>query len=167
MSADLAVGVDVATGAYLRSRFEVELARAVANAKRTQQPLSLIYVDVDDFQEHHDMHGDERAIELLAWVAERIARISDGRGPIGRIDGDAFAFFLPSVALASACAVAERVRLAVGRQRHDGDAGPFRLTVSVGVAALRRNEPWGNLLEAAENACRKAKQGGRDRLARR
>ena len=41
------------------------------------------------------------------------------------------------------------------------------LTVSVGVAGLKRNEPWGNLFEAAEDACRKAKQGGRDRTVHR
>jgi diguanylate cyclase (GGDEF)-like protein len=167
MSADLAVGVDVATGAFTRARFESELAKAVSECRRTHAPISVIYVDADDFTEHRDMHGEERATELLSWLAQRLSIVVDGRGPLGRVDEDAFAVCLPKIALTEACALGEKIRAHVSTTRHKGDSGAFRVTVSAGVAALRRNEPWGNLLEAAESACRKAKQGGRDRTARR
>ena len=167
MSADLAVGVDVATGAYNRARFERELSAAVSDAKRNKAAISLLYVDADDFLEHQDVNGRERTEELLSWLADRVAEVTNGRGPVGRIDEDAFAVFLPAFTLAEACKLAEQIRLKVGTSRHTGSAGPFRVTISVGVAALRRNEPWGNLMEAAETACRRAKQGGRDRTARR
>jgi diguanylate cyclase (GGDEF)-like protein len=167
MSADIAVGVDLATGAFSRARFESELAKAVSEARRTHKPISVIYVDADDFQEHRDVHGEERSLELLSWLAQRLSLVVDGKGPVGRVDGDAFAVFLPGVALTEACALGEKLRVQVANTRQRGDAGSFRVTISAGVAALRRNEPWGNLLEAAESACRKAKQGGRDRMVRR
>jgi PleD family two-component response regulator len=50
---------------------------------------------------------------------------------------------------------------------HASRFGDYYLTVSVGVATLRRGEPWGNLIEAAERACLKAKQGGRDTVVSR
>jgi diguanylate cyclase len=167
MSADFAVGVDLSTGAFTRARFESELAKAVSVARRGKQTLSVIYLDVDDFTEHRDIHGADRAEELLSWMADEISRSVDGRGPLGRVEDDGFSLYLPAMTLTEACTLGERLRAQIAAVRHHGASGPFSVTVSVGVAALRKNEPWGNLLEAAENACRKAKQGGRDRMARR
>ena len=59
MSANLVQGLDLATGAWGRARFESELAKAVSQAKKTQGPLTLLYVDADDFFEHQEQHGNE------------------------------------------------------------------------------------------------------------
>jgi PleD family two-component response regulator len=62
----------------------------------------------------------------------------------------------------SARALSERIRGLVPRRPHRSKSGEYRLTVSVGVAALRPREGWGDFLEAAEVACLRAKQAGRD-----
>jgi diguanylate cyclase (GGDEF)-like protein len=103
----------------------------------------------------------------LAWIASQISEVVDGQGPIGRLEGGAFAVYLPNYTLPRALRLAEQVRDRISRTRHDSSFRGHRLTVSVGVAALRPGEPCGNLLEAAEQACRKAKQGGRDAIAQR
>src|SRR5262249_60841869 len=84
-----------------------------------------------------------------------------GGGPVGRLGGDTFGLLLPGWALPRACALADRLRSATRADRC------VMATVSVGVAALRPSEPWGNLLEAAETACTRAKQAGRDRSVHR
>ena len=70
--------------------------------------------------------------EVLSWLAEQIAEVVDGRGPLGRVDEDAFGVFLPAMALADACRVGETLRMKIASVRHPASAGPFRLTVSVG-----------------------------------
>lgn len=167
MSAELAAGMDVATGALGKSAFEAELARAVSEARKHHEPLSLVYLDVDDFQEHFDRHGDESLQPVLGWLAEQVVEAFGGVGPIGRMGPDAFAALLPGVDRARAYRLAEVLRYRVGAAVHEAPSGPFVWTVSLGVAGLKRNEPWGNLLEAAESACQRAKQGGRDRTVHR
>lgn len=161
---DVDPGVDLQTGAWKRQRFEAELGRHVSAAHRAHLPLSVLYVDVDELQEHNDLHGTPRGDELLSQIAELIAREVDGRGPLGRVEGGAFAIALDGLSEPQAVALAERIRRTISA-RLSTNGG--RVTVSVGVAALRPFEPWGNLLEAAETACTRAKQAGRNTVAAR
>lgn len=164
MSDVVDAAVDLQTGAWRRARFEEELARQVSLAHRGRLPLSVLYVDLDELQEHNDLLGAAEGDALLAQVAELIAREADGRGPLGRISGGAFALRLDGADLAEAVALAERIRRTISARL---SRGAVRVTVSVGVAALRLAEPWGNLLEAAQTASIRAKQAGRNTVATR
>jgi diguanylate cyclase (GGDEF)-like protein len=160
MSATVAE-LDLETGTWTRGAFEKLVASMVHVARRAAQPCSLLVVDVDDFQAVRDVRGDLAADTCIEALAERISAESFGAGPIGRLGEDTFALLLPGWALPRACTLADRLR---GACRNDPEV---RATVSVGVAALRPGEPWGNLLEAAETACLHAKQAGRDRSVHR
>jgi diguanylate cyclase (GGDEF)-like protein len=153
--------VDAQTGAYTRTHFERLVEEAARAAKKSAAPLSLLWVDVDELTEANDAHGRERVDEALGQLAQRISRVLDGKGPIGRVLGGAFAALLPGLGIEPALKLAEAVRAA---QREASDAVPLR--VSCGVAALLPHEPFGNLLDAAERACIRAKQAGRDAVAR-
>lgn len=159
---ELALEIDLLTAAWKQDFFEAALSRAVRAARKSGDHLSVIRIDVDDMEEHNDMHGEERMDEAIGWLASRVGEHVDGMGPIGRVDGDEFAVYLPSMPKEKAQALAERIRRDVPRTLQSSQDGGFRLTVSVGVATLRSNEPWGNLFEAAGQACTRAKQGGRD-----
>lgn len=165
MSGEFAPWVDLLTGAYTRPHFEGLLARAVKAAHQGRTPLVLLRLDVDDLQEHNDLHGQAALDAGLAWLASRVAKVVNGRGPLGRLGGDDFAVLLEGVQLPEALQLAEEVRRATGRTLHASPFGDYRLTLSVGVAALRPSEPWGNLLDAAERALTRAKQAGRDTVA--
>jgi len=164
---EIAPQLDLLTGAWNRDFFEIQLARAVSRSHRAKSPLALLYLDVDELQEHNDVHGAVAVDSALAWVAAQISEAVDGQGPISRVDGGAFAVFLSDFTLQRALRLAEQVRERISRTKQGSAFPGYHLTVSVGVAALRRGEPCGNLLEAAEQACRKAKQGGRDSVAQR
>ncbi len=153
------------TGAYLRPHFEELLARAVSDAHLARLPLTLLWVDVDETQEGNDAHGREAMDAALSGLVDELAAELDGRGPIGRMEGDAFAASLYAVTPDMGARLAERLRRRFAARRFG--PGGFHLTVSVGVAALRPQEPYGNLLDAAEAACLQAKQAGRDRVVRR
>ena len=155
------IELDLETGVYTRVAFERELAFAVQVARRAAQPCSLLVLDVDDFQALRDVRGDLAADSCLEALAQRISGESNGAGPIGRLGSDTFGLLLPGWALPRACVLADKLRSATR-------ADPCVMaTVSVGVAALRPSEPWGNLLDAAESACTRAKQAGRDRSVHR
>jgi diguanylate cyclase (GGDEF)-like protein len=159
--------IDLLTGAWDKEQFEARFARACSEAQRARESLALVRIDVDNMSELNDLHGRDKMDAALAWLAEKVSQLADGRGPIGRLGGDDFALFLRDCTLEEALRLAERIRRTVPTTLHASAFGDFRLTVSVGVAVNKRGEPWGNLLEAAEQACIRAKQGGRDAVVSR
>lgn len=167
IATDTPAAIDLLTGALGRRLFETELAEAVARARGAHQPLALLYLDVDELLELNDLQGEAPVNAALASLAELICEVSGGVGPLGRVEGGAFALILPGVGPSRALAIAEAVRTRASRQHHPSEEGGFHLTVSVGIAPFRSGEPWGNLLEAAEEACRRAKVAGRNRVAMR
>lgn len=164
---DFAPYIDLLTGAFDRGHFEALLAKAVSRAIREEKPLTLVRIDVDDLQEHNDLHGRASLDNALSWLASKVSRAMDGRGPIARVDGDEFAVFLEGVTLSEAAELADGIRRLIPRTLHSSPFGDYRLTVSVGVASLKPGEPWGNLFDAAEAAMTRAKQGGRDAVVTR
>jgi diguanylate cyclase (GGDEF)-like protein len=124
-------------------------------------------VDVDETQEANDEHGRDAVDAALSRLAQDVSEVLDGRGPLGRVEGDAFAAFLFAVTADQGARLGEALRRRFAERTFPSESGPFQLTVSVGVAALRPGEPYGNLLEAAEAACLQAKQGGRNGLVAR
>ena len=159
--------IDLLTATWKRDFFEAALGKQVSDAQRRHVPLSLIYVDVDDLQEHNDVHGRAALDAALSWLASKISEVIDGQGPIGRVGGDEYAVYISGCTLERALRLAERLRKLVPQTLHASAFGDYRLTLSVGVATMRRGEPFGNLIQAAEEACRKAKQAGRDAVASR
>jgi diguanylate cyclase (GGDEF)-like protein len=163
---DVAPHIDLLTGAFKRGHFERLLTQLVSGTRKGGGMLSLIYFDVDECQELNDAHGKDRVDAALAWVASMISQTMDGLGPIGRVGGDEFAVPV-KVPVEHAMRLAQRLRHAVSRELHSSAFGDFRLTVSAGVVGLRPKELPGNLLEAGEEACTRAKQQGRDAVAMR
>jgi diguanylate cyclase (GGDEF)-like protein len=164
MSGEHAPHVCLRTGAFRRPHFERLLAEAVAAARAARLPLAVLWLDMDEAHEALDAHGDAALEAGLSALAEEAARVLDGRGPLGRVDDDAFATFLFAVERDVGERLAHAVRRQVGARALSAAGVPWRLTVSVGVAWLRAGEPYGNLLEAAEAACIQAKQAGRNRV---
>lgn len=164
---ELARHIDPSTGAFLRPYFEGLLAEALKDASTARIPLTVLWVDVDETQEANDERGREAVDAALSKLAEDFSEVLDGRGPVGRVEGDAFAAFLFAVTADQGTRLGETLRRRFAERAFPSESGPFHLTVSVGVAALRPGEPYGNLMEAAEAASLQAKQGGRNRLVAR
>lgn len=159
--------VDVATGAYLRDHFLGLLSDAVAAAHREDGPLALLYVDLDETAVLQGEWGQEAVESALAQLAVAVSAAVDGLGPIGRVEDDAFAVLLVGCTPEHAARVARDVRRAAASTEVQSRSGTFRFTASVGLVSLRRAEPWGNLLDAAEEACTRAKQAGRNTVVQR
>jgi diguanylate cyclase (GGDEF)-like protein len=164
---DLARWLDVSTGALRRAAFDARLAEAVRASRRAGSPLSVLWIDLDDLLEHNDLHGQEAIDGAIGSMVQSVADHLDGAGPIGRVTGGAFGVVLPGVDRRRAVELSRSLRAHVMGGAHPIGEDEVRFTVSVGVASLRASEPWGNLLEAAEEACIRAKQSGRNAVVAR
>jgi diguanylate cyclase (GGDEF)-like protein len=108
-------------------------------AARSQQPLSVAFVDINDFKKVNDTAGHEagdRAISQVAAVLRRIGRAAD---TVGRWGGDEFLIWMPSTDAEGARLAAERIRTALQAEAIRG-AGDTPITLSIGLATRRPDD---------------------------
>ncbi|PZN11006.1 MAG: hypothetical protein DIU69_06295 [Bacillota bacterium] len=125
---------DPLTGAYNRHRFQEELHRLVARARRTGESGALLFIDLDNFKEVNDRLGHKAGDDLLrAVVRDMRARLRE-TDLLARLGGDEFGVAVAPVNAEQAMAVARRILDAVREQVVLIGGRPVRLTASCGVA---------------------------------
>jgi diguanylate cyclase (GGDEF)-like protein len=156
---------DLLTGIANRRGFEEAAEKAIRNAQRQRQPLTLVVTDIDRFKAINDRHGHvagDRAIQHFAKRMERMVRRGD---LIGRIGGEEFALLLINTRSLDAIEVVERIRRDVAAMPVDGPE-TILMTASFGVTDLRPGDTTlANLFARADRALYRAKIDGRDRVA--
>ena len=154
---------DGLTGLANRELFEAEVQKALARSARDGEPLSMLFLDLDEFKEINDQYGHGAGDAVLCRVAERLtacARVGDS---VARLHGDEFTMLFPGVAIDEARAIAERVRIAVDVPVTIGEID-VQVTASIGVASYPGDGcTREDLQRAADRAMYRAKHGGRAR----
>jgi diguanylate cyclase (GGDEF)-like protein len=157
---------DGLTGLFNRRALDEHLSARFAEAVRYQRPLSFVLLDIDHFKKVNDNHGHPAGDAVLRGVAEVLAGQARATDRAARYGGEEMALLLPETDLAGALVIAERARAAVERASHDTESGALSVTASFGVSSVPAagiGTP-AQLLEAADQALYRAKQGGRNRV---
>ena len=161
---------DGLTGLANRRSFDQMLQAEWARAQRTQQPLSLLFVDVDHFKLFNDLHGHQTGDECLRAIAAVASRHASRPLDLAtRYGGEEFALILPEMGSEAACGLAEQIRNAVLDLRisHGADGAGDHVTLSVGVAThtpCESDDHPDRLLGCADQALYAAKRLGRNRI---
>ena len=158
---DLQARTDALTGLLNRRGFESQMAFALALARRSSRPLSLITVDVDHFKRVNDTYGHEAGDEVLRRLARTLESRLRSSDVIARLGGEEFAALLPDTDLGGARAIAQALVTAMADQQ---DPVVGTITVSVGVASMRGQENGADILRRADMALYEAKGQGRNRV---
>jgi len=149
-----------------RRVFRDMLARQVAFALRTHQPLSVVMVDLDHFKLLNDQYGHQTGDVVLRHVAGRLASLVRASDVVARLGGEEFAILLPGANLPEAMRLAHDLRDALRSDTVADGERELRVTASFGVAELHASgirDP-GMLLHQADVALYEAKGAGRDRV---
>lgn len=155
---------DLMTGLYTRGGLE-----QVYSQDRDELPVgsgSVIYIDLDRMQVVNELHGFELGNEVIIRVAELVSCATGAAQLLAaRISGDRFALVLPRTDTHMAADIAAKLQAAVARLVIGPPQEPLETSISCGVAALV-DMPQGlaRALAAAEVACKKAKERGRNRV---
>ena len=88
---------DALTGAMNRRGFEIELNKALANAKRHNRLNALVFVDMDNFKHINDTYGHHAGDEALCHVAEILQANIRETDVLARVGGDEFSIILNDV----------------------------------------------------------------------
>ena len=159
---DLQARTDALTGLLNRRGFETQMAFAVALARRSSRPLSLITVDVDHFKRVNDTYGHEAGDEVLRRLARTLESRMRGSDVVARLGGEEFVALLPDTDLNGAQSIAQALVTAMAEQQ---DPVVGTITVSAGVATMRGAEDNGAaMLRRGDAALYEAKGQGRNRV---
>jgi len=160
---------DSLTGLANRRIFDQTLERECSRVRRTNSPLSLLMIDVDNFKALNDSEGHQKGDEYLILLATELKRSCKRRtDTAARYGGEEFAIILADTDAAHATEFAELVRLAVaalGLPHPASPTAPF-LTVSVGAVTATRDDCFTpeTLIAEADHALYAAKNNGRNRV---
>ena len=154
---------DVLTGLGNRALFEDHLAHDLSLAKRKDQLLAVLFIDLDEFKPINDTLGHKIGDELLVSVARRLERISRQTDTLVRFGGDEFVLLLPDLASAhEAEEVAERILEELAKPHLIGTHELY-ISASIGISILAEGlDHPEKLLQQADMAMYKAKLQGRD-----
>lgn len=160
---------DALTGLLNRGRFDEVLETEFLMATESGWPLTIGFIDLDHFKSVNDTYGHQVGDAVLSRVANILSQQLRERDFIMRYGGEEFVALLPGTGLEQARGVFERLRKAVAKEVHQGEAGDrFHSTVSIGLAAHmdgnRRAASAVDLVRAADRALYEAKRAGRNRI---
>lgn len=154
---------DALTGLLNRRRFLSGAESEFLRARRYQRELAVVMLDIDHFKNINDTHGHFIGDQVLTALARHAQTLLRGSDMIGRWGGEEFVLLMPETSLAGAVILAERLRTELAEIDMPSPEGPFRFTVSIGVAA--RGEKDRNIkcvMRHADTALYAAKHAGRN-----
>ncbi|MFN2451424.1 MAG: putative bifunctional diguanylate cyclase/phosphodiesterase [Candidatus Dormibacteria bacterium] len=151
-----------------RSLFNDRVAHALVRAERSDHPIAVLFVDLDDFKTVNDQHGQAAGDELLTLVAERLRQCIRGADIAARFAGDEFGLLLEQIGgTDDAIAVAERLVASLA-QPYQVHGKPVTARASVGVALVSDGaQPLdvAQVLQWADTAMFAAKRRGKGSFA--
>jgi diguanylate cyclase (GGDEF)-like protein len=138
----------------------------MSRARRANQPLSIIMLDIDHLRRLNDDYGQRTGDEVLQRFADIVRTALRKEDMLVRFAGEQFLVMLPEVSGPGAVVVAGRIRRSVADVPIEAAGHLLQVTVSLGVAARLDEGPESidGLVARAESALQLAKQRGRNRV---
>lgn len=153
---------DPLTGLANQRSLRRALERELARSRRSQQPVSVVFVEVDGFKKINDELGHLKGDAVLCAIATVLQQSCRETDLVARFGGDEFVLLLPGTDSQDAFRVAERVREGVAQLRR---IAKRRVTLALGIATSEdRRMSYDALLSAADRAMYRAKRAGGDRV---
>ncbi len=155
--------LDPVTELYNRNAFEELAPKELAQAERTQNPLSLAILDIDHFKRVNDEFGHEKGDRVLADVGLRLKNTLRKGDMIFRWGGEEFVILLFNCPPENALELLEKQQIRFNKRKYAG----LSITVSIGVSGIKDFKEQVSILQLfkeADEAVYTAKASGRNQV---
>ncbi len=156
---------DPMTNLYNRRYFN-EISKTLFNlAKRDNQTLSLLMIDLDHFKKINDTYGHLVGDDVLQLTAKVLMRNTRECDIVIRFGGEEFVILLPNTTIKGALSIAEKIRSAIEKEELQlGNQKSIRVTASIGIATYENavDTDIDALIIKSDKALYAAKESGRN-----
>ncbi|WP_407059899.1 diguanylate cyclase [Geobacillus kaustophilus] len=159
---------DHLTGLYNHGFFKETLKEQFSDCKMLKQPLTLAFLDLDDFKKYNDRNGHLQGDRLLAFFGKLLQKAVEGTSfTVARYGGEEFAILMPNTTKEDAYAFLNRLRKEVNDTYFEGvEHIPYRcLSFSCGIAEMEKDmHESDELIHRADQALYYAKAQGKNNV---
>lgn len=157
---------DSLTGLHNRRYFDERLGNALARIQRSNQPISMILLDVDKFKHINDTLGHAAGDVVLENLARLIKARTRASDVSARLGGDEFAFIMENTRLPEARKLATDLLASVVAHQFTYESHTIPVTLSIGIAHFDQPPRDGEILyKVTDDALYDAKRNGRNQVA--
>lgn len=154
--------IDWLTGGANRKHFEEVLRAEISRSTRAGEPLTVVYVDCDDFKLINDSFGHIQGDAMLRAVVETARQNARPSDTVARLGGDEFAILLPNTDADNASMIVGRMNT---RLLEAMSKNHWPMTFSIGVATFyKRTLTPEDVIGSADRLMYRAKQSGKGRI---
>lgn len=158
---------DGLTGVYNHRFFHDVLRGKIIACEKKNNPLSLIFLDIDYFKHYNDLYGHQGGDEVLKTIGSLLKNSVRKEDIVARYGGEEFAIILPNTSEEDAIMIAENIRHKVEVTYFKGEENQpnGKLTVSIGISIYpekAKNDV--ELIKSADDALYRAKFFNKNRV---
>jgi len=156
---------DPLTEVYNRRSLEDMAGRFISHARRLQNSLTFILIDVDRFKQVNTRFGHLTGDFVLAEVATLLRSSVRGSDAVVRYGGDEFLIILADTGALAARRVVERIKKYLLDWNSSEHLEDFQLTVSIGISEWSDGRTLDEMLDAADQAMYAEKDSRKARIS--
>jgi len=150
---------DYLTGLANRAQFERTLNSEMAHSRRTGEPFTLLYMDLDDFKEINDTYGHAAGDDVLCEVARRMSDQVRAEDMLARLGGDEFGIFMRQSVEDSPESLASRIVEVVSEPISLSTGDKVSVGISIGISTFTDGiDSMTKLLALSDQALYEAKR---------
>ena len=158
--------IDPLTGLYNRRQLFAQLHDEINYAQETNEPLSVILFDIDDFKDVNDKFSHPVGDTVIHNVADILMEARSKSDSAARYGGEEFLMILPGRTLEEALELADDIRIKISSSKLAPEIPKSSpVTVSAGAAQFSENMTERDLVNAADSKMYLAKSNGKNRVA--
>ncbi|HKJ04781.1 MAG TPA: diguanylate cyclase, partial [Geopsychrobacteraceae bacterium] len=157
---------DGLTKLFNHRHFYTCLETEFSRATRYNIPLSVLFIDIDDFKRINDNYGHTHGDTVLKEIGQILKAVARESDIAARYGGEEFALILPNTSAEGALDVANRIRSVV-RGHNFNQLDQEQITISSGTATLfgQNVESYAQLVKLADEAMYRGKSQGKDSVS--
>lgn len=153
---------DPLTGLHNRLAYDERIIQEFARWKRYDQSMVLMMIDIDHFKNINDTYGHKAGDKALVLIADQIRNNLRESDFLARFGGEEFVVLMPETNIDSAIIASGKLLKAVEQCEFHYQNTKVNITISAGLAQLRKDDNTETLFKRADAAMYRAKEAGRN-----
>ncbi|WP_238323741.1 diguanylate cyclase [Planococcus donghaensis] len=155
---------DSLTSLFNRRYFQEQLKKEVHYAIQKNVPISLLYIDTDNFKDINDTYGHPAGDQVLKELARQITETTRSSDTVARIGGDEFAVLFPNTSKVELECIANRLSQEIQQLKIQGQHSQIDVTVSIGGKSFTSDLSLNCMVEWVDDALYLAKDKGKNQV---